>query len=273
MTLPPRRQTSSTTSRSASSSSRACRCRVSISAAARFAARDLGSTARRAGRRADRRVVYAIAGLAGLSPASAAALALAATMLATGCLHEDGLSDVADGFGGGKTRERKLEIMRDSRIGAYGAARWSCRSCSAGARLPHLADAGRSVLRPGRRARAPRARCCRRFMHLLPPARADGLSAGAGSVSQETAIVAAAHRRSSRCCSARPRRRARRRPPARPSSFRCSARSACNQIGGQTGDTIGALQQIGEITVLSSLPPSFPESRFGDFAPCPSILR
>ena len=42
-------------------------------------------------------------------------------MLATGCLHEDGLSDVADGFGGGTTRDRKLEIMRDSRIGAYGA--------------------------------------------------------------------------------------------------------------------------------------------------------
>ncbi len=43
-------------------------------------------------------------------------------MLVTGCLHEDGLSDMADGFGGGKTRERKLEIMRDSRIGAYGAS-------------------------------------------------------------------------------------------------------------------------------------------------------
>ena len=40
---------------------------------------------------------------------------------ATGALPEDGLSDVADGFGGGSTRERKLEIMRDSRIGAYGA--------------------------------------------------------------------------------------------------------------------------------------------------------
>lgn len=52
----------------------------------------------------------------------AAALALAGTMLATGCLHEDGLADVADGFGGGKTPERKLEIMHDSRLGTYGAA-------------------------------------------------------------------------------------------------------------------------------------------------------
>ena len=40
--------------------------------------------------------------------------------LATGCLHEDGLADTADGFGGGDTREQKLDIMRDSRIGTYG---------------------------------------------------------------------------------------------------------------------------------------------------------
>jgi adenosylcobinamide-GDP ribazoletransferase len=40
----------------------------------------------------------------------------------TGCLHEDGLADSADGFGGGWERERVLEIMRDSRIGSYGAA-------------------------------------------------------------------------------------------------------------------------------------------------------
>lgn len=40
----------------------------------------------------------------------------------TGCLHEDGLSDVADGFGGGMSREKILLIMRDSRIGTYGGA-------------------------------------------------------------------------------------------------------------------------------------------------------
>src|SRR5258708_6404667 len=50
----------------------------------------------------------------------AAALAVVATVAATGALHEDGLADVADGFGGGGTRERQLEIMRDSRIGTYG---------------------------------------------------------------------------------------------------------------------------------------------------------
>ena len=65
-------------------------------------------------------VVYALAHRAGVPAWPAAALAVAATLLATGCLHEDGLADTADGFGGGKTREQKLDIMRDSRIGVYG---------------------------------------------------------------------------------------------------------------------------------------------------------
>ncbi|MFZ1813765.1 MAG: adenosylcobinamide-GDP ribazoletransferase [Rhizobiaceae bacterium] len=51
----------------------------------------------------------------------AAALALAASLLLTGALHEDGLADCADGLGGGHSRDRALDIMRDSRIGVYGA--------------------------------------------------------------------------------------------------------------------------------------------------------
>jgi adenosylcobinamide-GDP ribazoletransferase len=54
-------------------------------------------------------------------PVVALLLATAATSLLTGALHEDGLADTADGIGGGATRERALEIMRDGRIGAYGA--------------------------------------------------------------------------------------------------------------------------------------------------------
>ncbi|MFD1341413.1 adenosylcobinamide-GDP ribazoletransferase [Litorisediminicola beolgyonensis] len=50
----------------------------------------------------------------------AAVLALGAGVWVTGGLHEDGLADCADGLGGGQSRERALEIMRDSRIGAYG---------------------------------------------------------------------------------------------------------------------------------------------------------
>lgn len=55
------------------------------------------------------------------NPAIAALLATAATVLATGAFHEDGLADTFDGLGGGMTRERALEIMKDSRIGSYGA--------------------------------------------------------------------------------------------------------------------------------------------------------
>lgn len=54
-------------------------------------------------------------------PAVAAVLATVATVLATGAFHEDGLADVADGLGGTQDRARALEIMRDSRIGAFGA--------------------------------------------------------------------------------------------------------------------------------------------------------
>jgi adenosylcobinamide-GDP ribazoletransferase len=47
-------------------------------------------------------------------------LSMIAGILVTGAFHEDGLADVCDGFGGGMTKERKLEIMKDSHIGAFG---------------------------------------------------------------------------------------------------------------------------------------------------------
>ena len=52
----------------------------------------------------------------------AVVFATAATLLATGALHEDGFADACDGLGGGATRERALEIMRDPRLGTYGTA-------------------------------------------------------------------------------------------------------------------------------------------------------
>ena len=55
-----------------------------------------------------------------VSPQIAAVTALVTMVLATGALHEDGWSDFFDGFGGGYTKERILEIMKDSRVGAYG---------------------------------------------------------------------------------------------------------------------------------------------------------
>ncbi|MCA8926730.1 MAG: adenosylcobinamide-GDP ribazoletransferase [Alphaproteobacteria bacterium] len=56
----------------------------------------------------------------GLPPLAAATVALGVSLLLTGAMHEDGLADTADGFGGGDSVARTLEIMRDSRLGSYG---------------------------------------------------------------------------------------------------------------------------------------------------------
>lgn len=192
-------------------------------------------------------LVHALASACGLAAGPSAALALGAMVLATGALHEDGLSDVADGFGGGGTRERKLEIMRDSRIGSYGAAalglsllvRWSALAELGGtAHVPWALIAAHMASRGMAGA----------FMHLLPPARADGLAAGAGSVTAETAATGAALGAAALLLLGV--------GGALVTVLLLAAvfwafHALClRQIGGHTGDTVGALQQFGEITIL-----------------------
>ena len=192
-------------------------------------------------------IAYALAIALGLSAGLSAALALAATMLVTGCLHEDGLSDTADGFGGGSTREKKLEIMRDSRIGAYGASaliisallRWSALSDLAS---PVYVFCGLVAAHAASRALLPA------FMHVLPPARADGLAAGAGTVSSGTVFTGLAIGLVALLAIGL---------SGLIPAILClglaffAFRLLCQQqIGGQTGDMIGAMQQIGEITAL-----------------------
>jgi adenosylcobinamide-GDP ribazoletransferase len=109
-----------------------------------------------------------------------AIVALAGMVLLTGSMHEDGMADCADGFGGGFERARKLEIMRDSHIGTYGVV--ALILCF-GLRLTLLSaagDAGQAailflVMAITSRAAMPV------VMHILPPARADGLGKGAGT--------------------------------------------------------------------------------------------
>jgi adenosylcobinamide-GDP ribazoletransferase len=126
-----------------------------------------------------------------LPPMLAALLAVAAGMLITGALHEDGLSDTADGLGGGKTRERRLEIMRDSRIGAYGAlaliiavgVRVACYSALM--QLPAIAMAT-VIMAAQSFSRA----LMVDMMWATRPARADGLSAYAGQPTRMVAMFA-----------------------------------------------------------------------------------
>ena len=109
----------------------------------------------------------------------------------TGALHEDGLADVADGFGGGATRARKLEIMRDSRIGAYGAIAIALALILRVGALAAALDGGfwRAALSLMLVAALSRAAALTPLA-LLPPARADGAGAAAGRL-DSNALAAA----------------------------------------------------------------------------------
>ncbi|PZF77862.1 adenosylcobinamide-GDP ribazoletransferase [Aestuariivirga litoralis] len=143
-------------------------------------------------------VVGAIAGLA-LVLADLARLpelfcglfALAIAAMITGAFHEDGLADVADGFGGGNTREERLEIMKDSRIGAFGTLTLIITILARASLLGALL-----VLKPGAIILlvAGAAAFSRALMVDLlwatRPARANGLSAMAGQPTRNTTLLA-----------------------------------------------------------------------------------
>ena len=126
-----------------------------------------------------------------LTPGLAALLALAATIGVTGGLHEDGLADLADGFGGGGDKAAKLAIMRDSRIGSYGAITLVLglllrAGAVAALATPGLAAGALIAAHALARAAIPAA------MQALAPARSDGLGANVGQPTGGTAAVAAA---------------------------------------------------------------------------------
>ena len=134
-------------------------------------------------------LVYALAAWLGLGPWPAALLAVATPILLTGALHEDGLADTADGLGGGTTAERRLEIMRDSRTGAFGVLALILSVALRGAALATIAPgwaALGALVAAGAWSRA----LLPMVPRLLPPARAEGLGAGAGTPDERTAAVA-----------------------------------------------------------------------------------
>lgn len=193
-------------------------------------------------------LVYWLAAAASLLAFPAAALAVAATVLATGALHEDGLADVADGFGGGATRERKLEIMRDSRLGAYGACALVLSlllriSALANLTQPALVASALLATHIGARAVLPA------VMWFAPPAKPDGLSASAGLPPVASIVIAAVLGAIALGVGLGPGSGAIAVLVALIGAA-VVARLSIAQIGGQTGDVLGAVEQVSEILIL-----------------------
>jgi len=194
-----------------------------------------------------------IAGLAVGVPASiAAAFGLCASVVATGALHEDGLADVADGFGGGRTRDSALEIMRDSRIGSYGALalvfsvliRWSA--------LAVIADQGNLglIILSTVAAHAASRSLLPLFISQVPSARKEGLSARIGAIPQAPTVTALFLGVGGLLLLG---------PSYAVTSvivlgviFLVVRRLCIRKIGGQTGDVLGTLQQAAEIALLTT---------------------
>lgn len=210
--------------------------------------------------------VFFCASQLGLGIASASLLALLSQIAVTGALHEDGLADTADGFGGGHDRSRKLEIMRDSRIGSYGVIalllalglRFAAVSELAGSLISvsdeyeqvasHTGAVFIVLITAGALSRG--GMVC--LWYLLPPARADGLSAGAGVIPIACLLIAGG---SSVLVAfillAGPAFIAA--TVTAVAATLCMVLLAKRQIGGQTGDVLGATQQVVEITVLLAI--------------------
>lgn len=193
----------------------------------------------------------------GMTPFLAAVFAVATLLVTTGALHEDGLSDVVDGFGGGATKDRKLEIMRDSRVGSYGAAAIGLSLMARVAALTTLAEAGGwaaavSLIVSGAVSRY----ACVLVPRALPPAREDGLGHDIGVISS------AAMTRGAIACIAMIVLGWALGVPLFALVFASIATTgvalaaislAKSQVGGYTGDVQGAVQQATEIAFLSVL--------------------
>jgi adenosylcobinamide-GDP ribazoletransferase len=190
---------------------------------------------------------FAALGL-GLTPGVAAAIVLGCQTMMTGAMHEDGLADTADGLWGGWDRARRLEIMKDSSIGTYGVMallvvtllRWSALATLLAQGVPWAV-----LIATGALSRAPMAV----IMAALPNARGTGLSQSVGRPQAITAglAVAVALGIAGLCLG----------PGALgmlavvvPVSLALAV-VALRRIGGQTGDILGASQQLAEAALLA----------------------
>jgi adenosylcobinamide-GDP ribazoletransferase len=192
--------------------------------------------------------VFGLALWFGLPSLPAALLALAAMATITGALHEDGLADTADGFGGGATPLQRLEIMRDSRSGAFGVLALIFSVALRATALAAIADtpvAIGALVAAGALSRG----LLPAMMCALPLASRNGLAAAAGRPDSGAAWTAGACGVAAALVllgvetgigalvlSA--------------VAISGLASLARRKIGGYNGDTLGAAQQISEIAVL-----------------------
>jgi adenosylcobinamide-GDP ribazoletransferase len=202
-------------------------------------------------------IALAIAVRLGLPPSLAAVAAVAALVLVCGGLHEDGLADFADGLSAGRSRDERLAIMRDSRIGAFGAIALTLALAARVAAIAALVGGG------GGRAAAALivAGAAARLGALVPltalaPARSDGLGASAGRLAPATFFAAAAATAAValvvglvdlgivRALSA---------AALAAAAAAGIAALAQRRLGGQTGDVAGAAEQAAEIAALAGL--------------------
>lgn len=196
--------------------------------------------------------------LAGLPPMLTAGFAIAVLVFSTGAFHEDGLADAADGLFGGTTPERRLEIMKDSRIGSYGAL------AIVFSLLLRVIALGEIIGRDGSEIAAGiilATAAVSRTAGLLPlvllsPARRDGASASVGRPAPKDFFAAAALTVGvALVCIVGTEG-----PPAVLIGMLMAAaaigwavaRLAQRLIGGQTGDIAGTAQQLVEIACLTS---------------------
>ncbi|WP_341365534.1 adenosylcobinamide-GDP ribazoletransferase [Yoonia sp. BS5-3] len=183
----------------------------------------------------------------GLPHGIIAALVLALSVILTGAMHEDGLADSADGLWGGWEPARRLEIMKDSHIGVYGVCaialtlllRWMALTLivSLGAYWTALIVVG-ALSRTGMVG----------LMAILPHARSSGLSHAVGRPPERAVWLALAIAAViALLCGFLWLI-----PVALIAALSCAA-IARMKIGGQTGDILGATQQITEIAMLLAL--------------------
>jgi len=173
----------------------------------------------------------------------AAIWAVAAQVLLTGALHEDGLADTIDGFGGGRDKAQKLAIMRDSRIGAFGAM---ALLVVLGIRIASIAEksggsASLALMAAGASGRA--GLVC--LLVFLRPARTDGVAAElrnppALAIACGVAVALVADLAGGS-----------RTMLAGALAGLAVAWTAQRQIGGYTGDVLGASEQVIEAAVLT----------------------